>query len=174
MVDSNLYRSQDLVSGGGHPFRGGGPTPYFSPQTPNHKGPPLCTFGYPRISGGGGRPPPPAPLATPLSFWVCTLHHFCTRESNDNSLLIDLYGLYMQVRMLEDAQQWSRDLSASKLYKLCRLWLCSICGLGSRDFVTSSLLPPLSYDLSSTRSTQPPAPLSNYRECLPLGSLISP
>ena len=32
---------------------GGGPTPYFSPQTPNHKAPPLCTFGYPRIS-----PPP--------------------------------------------------------------------------------------------------------------------
>ena len=35
-----------------HPFRGGGATPYFSPQTPNHKGPPLCTFVYPRISGG--------------------------------------------------------------------------------------------------------------------------
>ena len=44
--------------GGGHPFRGG-PTPYFSPQTPNHKGPPLCTFGYPRISGGARAPPPP-------------------------------------------------------------------------------------------------------------------
>ena len=52
-------RSQDLVSGGGpHPFRGG-PTPYFSPQTPNHKGPPLCTFGYPRISGGARAPPNP-------------------------------------------------------------------------------------------------------------------
>ena len=49
---------------GGHPFRGG-PTPYFSPQTPNHKGPPLCTFGYPRISGGPA-PPPRPPLATPL------------------------------------------------------------------------------------------------------------
>ena len=36
-------RSQDLVSGGA-PISGGGPTPYFSPQTPNHKGPPLCTF----------------------------------------------------------------------------------------------------------------------------------
>ena len=54
----NQGRSQDLVSGGGHPFRGGGPTPYFSPQTPNHKGPPLCTFGYLRISGGGPSPPP--------------------------------------------------------------------------------------------------------------------
>ena len=50
-------RSQDLVSGGGTHFGGGapisgggthfggGPTPYFSPHTPNHKGPPLCTFG---------------------------------------------------------------------------------------------------------------------------------
>ena len=51
---------------------GGGATPYFSPQTPNHKGPPLCTFGYPRISGGGGRPPPPLPhLATPLVCGAC-------------------------------------------------------------------------------------------------------
>ena len=55
-------RSQDLVSGGTH--FGGGATPYFSPQTPNHKGLPLCTFGFPRASGG--RPPPPAPLTTPL------------------------------------------------------------------------------------------------------------
>ena len=54
-------RSQDLVSGGGPTHFGGGPTPYFSPQTPNHKGPPLCTFGYPRISGGGPGPPPPPP-----------------------------------------------------------------------------------------------------------------
>ena len=52
-------RSQDLVSGGAPPISGGGPTPYFSPQTPNHKGPPLCTFGYPWISGGPGPPPPP-------------------------------------------------------------------------------------------------------------------
>ena len=59
-------RSQDLVSGGGPTHFGGGPTPYFSPQTLNHKGPPLCTFGYLRISGGGRAPPPPPPLATPL------------------------------------------------------------------------------------------------------------
>ena len=58
-------RSQDLVSGGGHPFRGG-PTPYFSSQTPNHKGPPLCTFGYLRISGGPA-PPPPPPWLRPWS-----------------------------------------------------------------------------------------------------------
>ena len=42
-------------------FRGapisGGPTPYFSSQTPKSQGSPLCTFGYLRISGGGGRPP---------------------------------------------------------------------------------------------------------------------
>ena len=50
---------------GGPTHFGGGPTPYFSPQTPNHKGPPLCTFGYLRISGGGPGPPAP-PLATPL------------------------------------------------------------------------------------------------------------
>ena len=43
-------RSQDWVSGGA-PISGG-PTPYFSPQTPNHKGPPLCTFGYPGFRGG--------------------------------------------------------------------------------------------------------------------------
>ena len=47
--------------GGTHFGGGGGPTPYFSPQTPNHKGPPLCTFGYLRISGGGPAPPPPRP-----------------------------------------------------------------------------------------------------------------
>ena len=58
-------RSQDLVSGGGTHFGGGGATPYFSPQTPNHKGPPLCTFGYLRISGGGA---PPAPLTMPLGW----------------------------------------------------------------------------------------------------------
>ena len=46
-------RSQDLVSGGAHPFRGGGPTPYFSPQTPNHKGPPLMYFWLPPDFGGG-------------------------------------------------------------------------------------------------------------------------
>ena len=51
--------------GGGAPISGGGPTPYFSPQTPNHKGPPLCTFGYLRISGGGAGPPPAPPWLRP-------------------------------------------------------------------------------------------------------------
>ena len=34
---------------GGGTHLGEGATPNFSPQSSNHKGPPLCTFGYPRI-----------------------------------------------------------------------------------------------------------------------------
>ena len=53
-------RSQDLVSGGGGTHFGGGPTPYFSPQTPNHKGPPpLMYFWLPPDFGGGGGAPTP-------------------------------------------------------------------------------------------------------------------
>ena len=48
---------------GGAPISGG-PTPYFSPQTPNHKGPPYMYFWLPLDFGGAG---PPPPLATPLS-----------------------------------------------------------------------------------------------------------
>ena len=40
---------------GGAPISGGGADPYFSPQTPNHKGPPLCRV-----------PPLGLPLPTPL------------------------------------------------------------------------------------------------------------
>ena len=71
--------------GGPHPFRGGGPDPYFSPQTPNHKGPPLCTFGYLRISGGPGpapRPPPGYALDSgcPLNYSFPSLDiHFMQR-----------------------------------------------------------------------------------------------
>ena len=54
-------RSQDLVSGGGTHFGGGGDPLFFS-SDPKSQGSPLCTFGYPRISGGG----PPPPLATPV------------------------------------------------------------------------------------------------------------
>ena len=49
--------------GGGTHF-GGGADPLFFASDPKSQGSPLCTFGYPWISGG--RPPPPPPLATPL------------------------------------------------------------------------------------------------------------
>ena len=61
-------RSQDLVSGGGHPFRGG-PDPLFFASDPKSQGSPpyvlLATPGF-RGGGGGGPGPPRPPLATPL------------------------------------------------------------------------------------------------------------
>ena len=89
-------RSQDLVSGG-HPFRGGGRPPYFSPQTPNNKSPPLCTFGYPRISGGPG---PPPRLATPFANAI---------EFEDAvELMFDLSAPFAQ-------QQWEDVVPKSRL-----------------------------------------------------------
>ena len=52
--DSGHISPVDIHSSKGTHF--GGANPYFSPQTPNHKGPPLCTFGYLRISVGGVGP----------------------------------------------------------------------------------------------------------------------
>ena len=50
-------------------FRGGthfgGPTPYFSPQTPNHNGPPLMYFWLPPDFGGGGAGTPAPPWLRP-------------------------------------------------------------------------------------------------------------
>ena len=75
-----------MVSGGGTYFGGGGgPTPYFSPQTPNHKGSLLCTFGYPRISGGPG-PPPRPPWLRP---WFRHFSSECSDQACKQDLLTE-------------------------------------------------------------------------------------
>ena len=53
-------RSQDLVSGGGHPFRGG-PDPLFFASDPKSQGSPLMYFWLPPDFGGGAGPPAPPP-----------------------------------------------------------------------------------------------------------------
>ena len=64
-VQAAQGRSQDLVSGGGTHFGGGG-DPLFFASDPKSQGSPLMYFWLPPDFGGGGGPGPPAPLATPL------------------------------------------------------------------------------------------------------------
>ena len=52
--------------GGGHPFRGGGPTPYFRLRPQITRVPPYVLLATPGFRGGRP-PPPPPPLATPLT-----------------------------------------------------------------------------------------------------------
>ena len=53
-------RSQDLVSGGAHPFRGG-PDPLFFASDPKSQGSPLMYLCLPPDFGGGPGPPRPPP-----------------------------------------------------------------------------------------------------------------